>query len=417
MQQLDVALQNLLAALRLAPNNAQSHINLGKFYYFQGRISEAIPSFEKAIRLDPFTWEAHYYLANSLIRTEMVERAISHYETCLKFNPQFIDAKQNLAMAYVSMRNYEAALPYLQEIAEIYTDHAEIQGHLAECYLDLGKSSEAMQQYQIALQLEPTRAEWQHNLAVLYLRDKQPELAKQHFRLSLKYQPDNQTAKHMLHALEHDSTIAPTAPAAYVTELFDQYAAYYNKHVTDQLRYRVPALLRQAVGKLLDANAKQMNVLDLGCGTGLCGIYFRDLAGFLIGVDLSTQMLAHARSLDAYDGLCCCNILEVIPGYGRPVFDLVLAADVLVYIGDLSPLFKIVKGTIRSNGMFAFTVENSKDEDYILQSSGRYAHSDSYIQQLANKFGFTIKSYDSVQLREQDQIAVSGKLYILGIST
>lgn len=414
---LDAALNNLQEALRLAPNDPDAYVNLGKFYYFQGQIQQAIPLFEKALRLDPIGIDAHYFLANSFIRIDMVQQAITNYEAVIKHDPHHANAKLNLAMALVSIRDYVTALPYLAEAAALDPDNAELQGHLAEAYLDLGITSSAIDQYNKALNLDPNRSTWQHNLAVLYLRDRQLDLAKQHFKLSLALEADNPTAQHMLQALESDgftkSEIA-TAPASYISDLFDQYAGYYNKHVTDTLHYKVPAMLRQAISKHVTTATKQQNVLDLGCGTGLCGIYFSDLAGFLVGVDLSAEMLAQAKALDAYDGLCRANIVETIPGYGRAVFDIVLAADVLVYIGDLSLVFAAVKSCLRTTGMFAFTVEALFTEnDFELQSSGRFAHSEKYILQLAEEYNFIVKTFDNVVLREQEGSPIDGFLFVL----
>lgn len=409
---LELASRHLHEALRLAPNNAESYNNLGSLYYTQGQISTAIPLFEKAIRLNPNSWEAHYNLANSYIRSEMVIQGIEHYTTVLTLNPQHGNAKLNLAMAYVSINNYSAALPYLIEAANNNPQHAELQGHLAEAYLDLGKSNEAILQYKKALALEPTRAEWQHNLAVLYLRDKQLELAKQHFADSIKLQPDNPTAQHMLQALE--AKTSNTAPTGYVSELFDQYASYYNEHVKNKLNYQVPQLLRQAISKFVTEHTKAQNILDLGCGTGMCGIYFRDLADFIVGVDISAAMLHQAKLLGAYDGLCRCDIQQVIPGYNRPVFDLVLAADVLVYIGNLNNIFHNVIGTLRPKGRFAFTIEDliSNNEDYKLQTTGRFAHNLNYILQLCADLNLQIETQDRITLREQETKPITGWLFV-----
>jgi predicted TPR repeat methyltransferase len=411
---LEQAERHLNEALLLSPNNAESYNNLGSLYYTQGRIQQALPLFEKAIRLNPNSWEAHYNLANCYIRTEMVLQAISHYQTVLKLNQNHGNAKLNLAMSFVSIKDYTSALPFLIEAATNNPQHAELQGHLAEAYLDLGKSTEAIEQYNKALALEPTRAEWQHNLAVLYLREKQYNLAKQHFINSLNINPDNHTAAHMLAALDNNTSAESAAPAAYVSDLFDQYASYYNQHLTTKLQYKVPQLLRQTMSKYLTDASKQQNILDLGCGTGMCGVYFRDMANFMFGVDLSKEMLAQAKALGAYDGLCRCNILQTIPGYNLNIFDLVLAADVFVYIGDLKPLFSMILTTLKEHAKLAFTIEElASQDDFSLQSTGRYAHSKKYISELCNELGFSISTMDTIVLREQDGKAIPGILYVL----
>jgi predicted TPR repeat methyltransferase len=409
---LELASRHLHQALVLAPNNAESYNNLASLYYTQGQIKLALPLYEKAIRLNPNSWEAHYNLANCNIKCEQVSQAISHYETAIKLNPKHADAKLNLAMAYVSIHDYSSALPYLIEAATNNPAHAELQGHLAEAYVDLGKPLEAIAQFNKALALEPDRAEWHHNIAVLYIREKEQQLAKLHFERTLELQPENKSASYLLSCINTETV--SNAPPEYVSELFDQYASYYNQHMTKALNYKVPQLLRQAVSKYINAATKTQNVLDLGCGTGICGIYFRDLAEFLIGIDLSEHMLAHAKVLGAYDGLCRGNILEVIPGCNRQVFDIILAADVLVYIGELEGLFSMISGALRkNNGKFVFTVEELNGaNDYELQNTGRFAHNDSYIKKVCANFNLNIDINDRVILREQQGAPIYGRLYV-----
>lgn len=413
MGNLQLAILHLHEALRINPNNAESFNNLGSLYYTMGNIKQAIPQFEKAIRLNPNSWEAHYNLANCYIKIDKVLQAIEQYESVLKLNPKHNNAKLNLAMALVSIKNYDKALPYLEEAAHNNPQHGELQGHLATAYLEVGKTQDAIAQYNVALALDPIRAEWHHNLAVLYLRDQQQDLATQHFKESIRLQPENAIAKHMLAALnESPATDAP--PAEYVASLFDQYAGYYNKHVMQDLKYVVPQLLRQAISKFITPFTKPQQVLDLGCGTGLCGIYFRDLAKFSVGVDLSTEMLAEAKALGSYDALCCCNILETIPGMNQEFFDLVLAADVLVYLGALEQLFALVITALKTDGLFAFSVEEqNSNPTFILQSTGRYAHSQQYIGALAELHNMHIEINEAITPRMQGDIAILGRLYVL----
>lgn len=409
---LEAATRHLNEALQLAPNNAESFNNLGSLYYTQGDIKRAMQQFEKAIRLNPLSWEAHYNLANCYIKQDMVLQAISHYQTAIKHNPAHSNAKLNLAMSYVLLKDYAAALPFLIEAAANNTQHAELQGHLAEAYLNLGQTDNALQQYLKAIALDPQRPAWHHNLGILYGRQGQTELAKQHFATAVELQPDNSTARHMLNALE--ATNVESAPAEYVQLLFDQYADYYNEHMRQQLNYTVPQLLRQAFGKFITNSTKQQLILDLGCGTGLCGIYFRDLAHFLVGVDISSKMLTEAKNLGAYDGLCCSNILDCIPGLNANYFDIVLAADVFVYIGELSGIFAMIKSTLKSGGKLAFTIEEQTvNNKFTLQPSGRFAHSAKYISDLAEKIGFKIVTDDTIIPRTQAEQPISGRLYIL----
>ena len=185
----------------------------------------------------------------------------------------------------------------------------------------------------------------------------------------------------------------------------------------DKLKYNVPAQLRLAVSNCLDITSKQKNILDIGCGTGLCGIFFRDLAGFLVGIDISEGMLEQAKLLGAYDGLCRGNILDALPGYASHIFDVIIAADVFVYIGDLSTEFQIIKSCARENAILAFTVEiTDNNQDFILQTSGRFKHSVNYIQQIAAATGFELQSSREIVLREQLGEPVNGMIFVFIIN-
>lgn len=402
----------IYAALQADPNNDQLYNSLGCIYYRRGQINEALETFAKAIRLGPNNWEAHYNLGNCYIKREMPEQAITHYQAALKLKPEYADAEQNLAMTYVSLQRYADALPWLEKACAHNPEFAELQGHLAEAYLDLGQTSAAIKQFEHATLLDPQRAAWQHNLAVLYLRNRQYAEAQQRFAKALTLDKQDLTAQHMLNALQNITT--DHAPTEYISKLFDQYAGYYNKHMHEQLNYQVPALLRQAVGQILTAHAERQLILDLGCGTGLCGIYFRDLASYIVGVDLSQAMLLHAQSSTAYDLLCCYDLRQSFPGIGQQFFDLVIAADVFVYVGDLLGTFNNIYSALKKQGLLAFTVEECvSGQDYILQTSGRFAHSANYIKECAAQCNFKIVKQESVPLRSNDERVINGILFVL----
>ncbi len=410
---IELAISHLQEAIRLNPNNSEAYNNLAGVYYRQGRIELAILLYEKSIRRYPGSWEAHYNLGNCYIKQNMVLQAIEQYQAALILQPTHTNSKLNLAMALVNINNYATALPLLIEAATMDKQNSELQGHLATAYLELGHSEQALQQYQVALELDPNRMEWHHNLAVLYLRAQQTSQAKQHFMHALELQPKNSIAQHMLAAL-NVKPITSAPPQEYIKSLFDQYAEYYNTHVTDTLKYQVPQLLRNAISIFITPTTSQKSILDLGCGTGLCGIYFRDFARFLVGIDLSTSMLAQAKSLGAYDALCCGNILESIPGLNQNYFELIIAADVFVYIGDLQLIFELIKSSLQPNGQIAFTVEDQNiNYTFILQTTGRYAHSQQYIQELTAKYGFIIEINDPITPRIQNDTSIAGRLYVI----
>lgn len=402
-------------ALNLNPNGTACYNNLGALYYMQGKYEDSMLLFEKSLRISPNNWETHYNLANCLINLDFTERAVIHYEIAFELNPKHNNLKQNLAMAYVIEKQFSKAKPLLEEACERNPNHSELQLQLSEVYLETGDTEKAIKQHEKTLALRPNNHPLLHNLAVLYLRNKDIKNSKEYFEKA--YQVDNTdlTAKHMLNALQENSDIEQ-APSKYIEDLFNQYAQFYNKHVSDKLGYKVPEIMRSKIANFLGDKVESIRILDLGCGTGLCGIYFSDISFYMVGVDISREMLSHARAIQSYDGLCQINILQSIPGEGLQVFDLVLAADVLVYIGELDIIFQKVASALDKNGLFCFTVEKSKSNEnhsHKLLHSGRFTHSEKYINSLAKAHNFVIKLSDEIELRRDNNDQIKGILYIL----
>lgn len=180
------------------------------------------------------------------------------------------------------------------------------------------------------------------------------------------------------------------ADAGYVKHLFNQFAGDYDTRMQGRLGYAAPSILRQLAG-LLTSPGETFDVLDLGCGTGLSGAAFRDLARSLSGVDLSPGMLEKARATGAYTLLCEGDVEQLPAGLEGP-FGIVLAADVLVYLGDLDTLFTTVRRRIAPDGLWLFTTERGETPDFELGPKRRYRHSEAYLRGLAERHGFDVSS-------------------------
>lgn len=409
----DAALTHLHEALRLQPQHAESYNNLGRLLYKQARILDAIPYFEKALRLDPNYWEAHYNLAHSLSSLNQLNRAAAHYQEVIRIIPEHPVAHFNLGLIHVAEENHALAEVHLKKALTQDPKNIEALRQLGQVYVQLGQSTEAMQTYQKALDMDPTLSDVHHNLAILYLRQSERATALIHFTAALKQDPTNDTAKHMVMALSN--TTSHNAPTAYITQLFDQYADYYDEHLKTKLKYHAPGLLRNAVGRSLHNNTKVGRVLDLGCGTGLCGIYFRDMALDLIGVDLSVKMIEKARALGAYEKLVVADFNDYLTQPDLEAFQLIIACDVFVYSGDLETLFKNINRVLLPGGYFAFTTEAlvGSDPNYHLQPTGRFAHSNAYIHELAKCNQLRIVCEENIILREQEGMPIQGQVWVL----
>ncbi len=206
------------------------------------------------------------------------------------------------------------------------------------------------------------------------------------------------------------------APEHYVRSLFDQYANRFDAHLTQQLDYRAPQLLADAVAR--HAPGKFARVVDLGCGTGLCGAIFRNRAEKLIGVDLSPQMIAEARRKNIYDALYAESITRFLEISAEASIDLMLAADVLVYVGNLDPLFRLAHRALRANGFFAFTLQSAPSEKsdsagFRIAGDLRYSHDPDYVEAAARRNGFAIRLLERATPRREAGIDVPGLVVLL----
>lgn len=426
LKDIDRAKQHLYQALRINPNYAEGYNNLGRLFYKQRLFKDAIPLFEKALRLYPTYFEAHYNLANSFVQLNNYDRALIHYQNAVSLRENHYDARHNLGMVLFEAERYSEAEIHLQMVWEA-TKYIASGLILGQIYLALGKVENAKKLYEWLIAKEHTLTEAHHNLGILFLWAHEYEKARKQFETVLRYDPSNETARHMALALkEENEDAAHQAPTQYVKDLFDQYADHYDHHVKEKLHYQAPFQLRNAIGKKFGEKLKAGRLLDLGCGTGLSGVYMRDLATDLVGIDISAKMIEKAQTLGAYDELHTIEILEYLKEAPSNPFNFIIASDVFVYCGDLAPIFAGVVKHLVWGGVFAFTTESLEMENlnvestqtkilknFKLQKTGRFAHSMDYILQLAKQHALQMEWEEKVVLRKNNEIDILGRLYIL----
>ncbi len=195
-------------------------------------------------------------------------------------------------------------------------------------------------------------------------------------------------------------------------QLFNQYARTFDNHLLQTLRYSAPVEIERALRPYAGRFTGRL-VIDLGCGTGLMGERFRDAAGRLIGIDLSPGMLEQAAAKGLYDELAEADIVDFLRGLRGGGASLIVAADVLVYMGELRPLFESVWRCLEAEGLFAFTVERLDGNGFALNPARRYSHSGNYLRALAGETGFHALSCQPVVPRLDGGKPVDGLLMLL----
>ena len=243
--------------------------------------------------------------------------------------------------------------------------------------------------------------------ACLLIQDEAQALV--YFRLCLTHDPSDRLGAAPRLARLNAYNAADAISPAYVTALFDDYAKRFDTHLIDTLAYRAPDCLLQA---LLQERSSFDTTYDLGCGTGLMAALLRPYVRLLSGCDLSLAMLNEARLKNIYDRLDQDDCVHALQHMSPATLDLITAADVVVYMGDLTTLFDQVRQRLRPGGIFAFTAQACQGASFIIGDDLRSAHSENYLRQQAKQTDLICLRFESVSVRRDRDQPVAGWLCV-----
>ena len=351
---------------------------LGVIEAQRGRYAEAVVLIEQAIRIDPGVAAAHADLGNAECALGFFDKALTSYERALTLQPGHQWALMGQGKARSS----------------------------------LGRLTDALASYEAALDIEPDCSESLMCRGDILLKLGRLAEGAVSLRRAVACGADPEPIRFVLASIGLEA-IPGMAPAGYVKDLFDNYADRFDTALVEYLHYRTPELLAELV--LRKSPPAPLDVLDLGCGTGLCGPLLQPVARRLTGVDLSTNMLAKARGRGVYTDLECIELTDYL-ATRHAEFDVVIAADVFVYLGDLAPVFVGVRGALRAGGRFAFSVEAGEQQDCELAATRRYRHSRPYLERLAAEYGFDVEAIEKRVLRQNEGRQVNGHLALLRLA-
>ncbi len=346
--------------------------------------------------------------AEALAAAGRAREAAAAFRALLDAAPGHVAARRGLAAALRAAGDDTAASEADRAAARLEAENMVAVGKAAAGY---GKTEAAIASYERALALAPDMPEAVWHLAEAQHAQGQPARALASYRRYLALRPGSAEATHMIAALGGGAR-PDRAPDRYVVSHFDRYAADYDRSLLADLGYRGPELLYDAVTDVLGGGAHGLDVVDLGCGTGLAGVKFRALAATLAGIDLSGEMLALARARGIYDSLQQSEICAALAG-GERAYDLALAADVFCYIGELAPVFAAVARALRPGGHLAFTVEWRKGPGWRLGAAGRYAHNPAWLRKAAQAAGLAERAHRHVALRTEYGRPVAGYVSVM----
>jgi predicted TPR repeat methyltransferase len=410
---LDEAVTRYEQALAVRPNYAEALSNLGCALQAQGKPIEAIARHEQALAIRPGYAKALSNLGIALQDQGRLDEAVTRYEQALTVRPEYAEALSNLGNALNAQGKLDEAVTRYEQALAIKPEYAEALYNLGCALQDQNKLDEAIARYEQALAIRPNYAEALYNLGCSLQVQGKPDEAAQRYRQTIKLDPKNKSAGHLLASLTAETT--QRAPSQYIEKLFDGYANKFDTHLVHDLKYKTPAELISLLKQAVDFPVGEWDVLDLGCGTGLAGLEISPYARRLVGVDLSSKMLARAHLRNLYHRLEHSDLLLMMQGEESSSYDVVIAADVFVYLGVLDDIVSEAKRLLRPGGFFIFTVEALEAlscdvtglAEYKLNQSGRYAHSAIYLEKLSSTNGFSSLSLISIPVRLEKGLPIT----------
>jgi predicted TPR repeat methyltransferase len=310
----------------------------------------------------------------------------------------------NLGATRLKLGKFQDAADLLQEALAQEPGNVEALGHRATALAELGEHAQALVCAERALAVDASLAVLWTLRGNLLKELRRFDQARESFEKAIALGADNELNRYFLAGLSGQPPPA-SPPRDYVEGLFDSYADDFEPHLLHVLNYRAPELLIEPLARDGRSFAR---ALDLGCGTGLCGVLMRPLSGRLDAVDLSANMVARSVARNVYDSVQQADLVEYLRSAARR-YELVVAADVFIYVGALEAVFAGVAQAMEKDGVFCFSVESTSDDmDYELRPSLRYAHSPGYIRKLSVQYGFEITRTSAHPIRDDQRSPVPG---------
>lgn len=411
---LDEAEKAYREAASLAPDHPAVLHLYGLCRCQRGEVAEGVALIERAIERAPGYTEAHNNLGNILIQTGQLDRAAACFRRVIELAPGFSPAHNNLGVVLQQKQQFSEAAAAFRQAVVLDPADGQYWQNLGDALRRVGDTKDAIAAYRRAIQVAGGAADADvfRHLASCLSRIGDRAGATTVVEEWLAREPSNELAIHMKASLSGDS-LPERASDGYVKTVFDAFADTFESKL-QSLGYKAPGLLVGAVERALanrGAAGTGLDVLDAGCGTGLCAPLLRPMARTLEGVDLSPKMLDLARRRGLYDVLVEAELTAFLRERPR-AYDVIVCADTLVYFGALEEVVAAAAAALRS-GYFSFCVESeaSATDDYRLQPHGRYCHAEGYVRKVVAAAGLTIEELAVDVIRKENDVDVRG-LYV-----
>jgi predicted TPR repeat methyltransferase len=399
--------------LDTAPDTLDVLHFLSLLCHHQGRNEEAAQLIHRIIEIAPNNFDAHNNLGNICESLQRFDEAEECYRRSLAIKSDHAPALNNLGVILMAQMKTQEAIELYRRAVGLAPEDADFRYNLGNALRKSGQTDEAIAVYREAIELNSNHEGAWRGLARSYLLQGRRKEAAEAFEEWLRLDPGNELARYMRAALLGEGASPRRAPDAYICRTFDAMAHVFDNHLVENLEYRAPDVLGAALSAALPPPSLDMEILDAGCGTGLCAPFLKPYAKRLTGVDLSDGMISVARARKAYDDLITVELTEFLNSRNE-AYDIIASADTLCYFGPLEPVFGAAARALKPLGILAFTLEDAGDDavGWRLDQTARYVHSHTYVETALKETGFAIHSLSSAVLRKEHGQPVTGHVVV-----
>ncbi|MGA9666747.1 MAG: tetratricopeptide repeat protein [Gallionella sp.] len=370
-------------ALRCNPAHLDANYLLGTLYAEQRELAKAMKFLQQAAEINPRSHMIQNNLGNIYQLSRQFDKAIDCYRRALDFQPNMPEVQNNLGNIYKNLRQFAEAEECYRRALKFRPDFVESYSNLGVVLCGQKRFQDAIENFRKALELSPSFKEAFEGLGICYSELGDREQAIACFNRYLEFDPSDNSEVKLRLARLNAGEIPMQYPVAAMLTTYEKKAQNWDSDIQRPGKeFLGPKHVLEALEELKLPQARQMDVLDIGCGTGLCGEYLRHYARNLEGVDLSPHMLALAQKKGYYDKLECADAISYMHGSERK-FNLIIASGVLILFGDLMPVFQAAARLLIPGGHFVFTLYRSESEAVMVRHNLHFAHSEAYIRETA----------------------------------
>lgn len=401
--------------LEIQDDNFAALLNLGNIYYARGCYQEALGYYQKLYEVNPNSYNAIINMANTCYNLSRFVQAIEYAKMAIGKRPTSVDPYIVAGNSYIELFKNDEATSWLKKAAEIAPNSDWLCNSIANLFRKMGNWKLCLHYAWKAFALKGDKINADDHINLGYLLyeahdEKQDELVEKYLSRWEECFPDNPIMRHMCCAIRNIQEL-PTTDLSYIRGLFDGFASSFDE-ILYELDYTVPGLIAEFLKDTLKTKLfKKRRILDLGCGTGLCAAAVKKIFPNedFYGVDISEKMLDFAGRKDIYKELYLDDIVSFLSGAEVP-YHVMTAGDVLTYTGDLKPLFRLIAGALKADGLFCFSISRNTENqsDYFLTPSGRFVHSITYVRRLLKYCGFEVLRQEEAVLRREGSKDVDG---------